>query len=140
MLRIAVVLVVLTGSVSAERLIAPDGTTKDVPEESVPYALKDGYKRMENVMMRDTSGEVWEVGVDSIDQMLDRGWWKMTESEISDWRLARINANTERILKERDDAEASKRNRAILFIAGVVAMLAVVTYLVIRSNRRHAGK
>jgi len=81
---IMAIVVVLVGAASAERLYAPDGAIVDVPDQSVSYALHDGYRRIPHVAMRTPEGEMRFVPEDQVAAALAARWWLMKDDEILD--------------------------------------------------------
>jgi hypothetical protein len=100
-LVVATASMIWTTSAWAERLRARDGTIRDVPEESVDFALKDGYQRLPTVFMRDRSGSVREVYEDMAkDAEEQEGWWRMTPSEVAAYRSKQLDERLARIGRE----------------------------------------
>jgi hypothetical protein len=85
MRRWAVAVVLLwAGLVDAERLRAPDGAIREVPEASVAYALNDGYQRLRKVRMRKPDNTTVDVDEDQVADATRRGLWQMTPKEVAD--------------------------------------------------------
>lgn len=107
---------------SADRLRAPDGTIKNVPDESVEFALKEGYRRLPTVYLRSPDGAVLEYYEDQAPYMIERGYWKMTDAEVS----AHINKGAQRvvdeILAEREAKERRERWMMVVIVAGLLAI------------------
>jgi hypothetical protein len=141
MMRIVVVAVIWIGlgRAHADRLKAPDGTIKDVPEQSVEFALKDGYTRLPTIMMRGTDGDVYYVPVEEVGQMEARGWWTMTKSEQEDFfdKKAEAAVQAGRSMAE---AEESRKTRIAIIIAAVLLALPIGAALMTRWARRRIGR
>lgn len=110
MQRISVVaaMVVLARPALAERLRAPDGTVREVPEASVEYALKDGYQRLPQVWIRSPQGEAMLMDEDLASAAERIGAWRMTPEEIrNELERRRMTSEVEKAAAERE-AEARK--------------------------------
>jgi len=100
--RILVVVLALAlagSSAVAERLKGPDGQIREVPTASVDYAIRDGWRRLPQVMMRKPSGEVVSIDVDLAEAAERLGCWRMTPKEVADEveiRKIMADAETER--------------------------------------------
>ena len=113
MKRVAVTaaMVVLVGLAHAERLRAPDGTIREVPDMSVEYALKGGYQRLSKVRMRKPDNTTVDVDEDLVDGVLRTGYWKMTAAEVTDddqMRKRTAEAEADMLRIEADAAAAWK--------------------------------
>ncbi|HKP08303.1 MAG TPA: hypothetical protein VJU58_13705 [Microbacterium sp.] len=84
---------------TADRLRAPDGSVRDVPSESVDFAIKDGYTRIPKVLMRPPSSDlVYEIDEDQVALREAEGYWRMTKSEADAWRSAEYERRLDRIV------------------------------------------
>lgn len=121
-MRAAMLIAVLfcSSSAGAERL-RRDGVTRDVPDESVEFALQDGYERIPQVYMREPDGDVVLVDEDIAPRaQTERGLWRMTDAEID------AHKRGER-----------PRDRAPLFVIGSMLTLFVAWVLwMTRGTRR----
>lgn len=80
---LVVVVLLVSMRVGADRLRAPDGSIRDVPSESVEFALRDGYTRIAAVTMRAPgSGYLYDVDEDLVRGLEAVGFWKLTPSEV----------------------------------------------------------
>lgn len=118
---------------SAERLRAKDGSIKDVPAESVEFALREGYVRMPKVMMRAPEGTVHDVDEDFVEEATRRGFWRMTDAEVAAYWSKHFDRIGEEAKAERKQADSEQRWRGLLTIA---IGLAVVFGLVALLGRR----
>ncbi len=106
------------GPAGAERLRSPDGKiVKEVPSESVAFALKDGWRRVPKVMMRaPPDGRATPIDEDYADEYERRGWWRMTQEEARTYLRAQqdaADAEAQRVAKiERDRIENREMVRA----------------------------
>lgn len=116
----------------AERLRAPDGTVKEVPEQSVEFALRDGYTRIPKVDMRSPSGEHVLVDEDQVQAAIDQGFWKMTPSEVANENRNRLD----RITQEVEDEEDNKRLTVYIFFALLIATVILIGVVTSRRKRR----
>lgn len=144
MKRIAVValMVVGLGIAHAERLRAPNGEIKDVPESSVDFALKDGYTRLPKVHMKTPDGCVVMVDEDIIDDAKLQGFWLLTKSERDD-----VDRNGDPCARERarrqDDEQGAQTKRANDWVWGAafggLLLAFVVYYLTLVRKKRQSG-
>lgn len=119
---VVVAAVLWASTASAERLRGPDGVAKDVPSESVEFALKDGYTRIPRIPMRAPEGGSYDVPEDQVAAAIDRGFWKMTPSEVAAMRDAEW-------AKMRADDSAAERWRwaeGLALVVGIVAAIAAL--------------
>jgi hypothetical protein len=62
----------------------PNGEVREVPSASIDYAVRDGWSRLPQVLMRKPDGEVTSVDADLAEAAEHMGYWRMTEAEIAD--------------------------------------------------------
>lgn len=112
----------MVGAANAERLRTPSGEVKDVPAESVEFAIRDGYSRIPSVLMRDSSGTVREVYEDLAPLAeVERGWWRMTEREVAAYRAAEYERRSAQIAREVREERYGGAGGAIK--AGIIGFL-----------------
>jgi hypothetical protein len=131
MLRVVVLLLLVAGEANAERLRAPNGEIKEVPDASVEFALKDGYTRLGRTHYREQDGTVRVLYDEPLTHAhaTERGWWKMTPAEIDEYEGRRSSESTTRILRELEEEEAASR-RPLYIVLGLVLAIAVLIVIV----------
>lgn len=121
--RIVLMLITLATAAHAERLRAPDGTIRDVPSDSVPYALGSGYTRLDRVPVRMPDGSVLEAAEDEVGYWIAKGGWKMSDQEYGDWLAKRQNDADEKWERERQEEQANKTAETVWAFVGVALLV-----------------
>lgn len=135
---IVLAMLTLAAAASADRLRKGDAI-RDVPKESVEYALKDGWQRMPQVHMRAPEGGVYMVDEDKVAAAIEQHFWLMTPAEVEAWEAK----ERERFSRTLDDMGPSWGEENWVWIASGVAGLLVVLYSVLwikELRRRHAAR